>query len=117
MEPPLLEIMKASGLTLLEDWDGAMIADASKPKLRAVYQRANLSIEIFGFEQSGPLCFVLLEVRGRDNPLPELRKICQTKNWSLAEMCEDGEFLGLSVADERWKNWQRYLNFAIDDVS
>lgn len=83
MEPPLLEIMKASGLTLLEDWDGAMIADASKPKLRAVYQRANLSIEIFGFEQSGPLCFVLLEVRGRDNPLPELRKICQTKTGRL----------------------------------
>jgi hypothetical protein len=101
VEPPLIEMMKAA---------------ASIPKLQAVYYRANLSIEMFGFEQNGPLRFVLMDVRGSDNPIPILRKLCEPRGWSFAEMSKDGEFLDLSGNDKRWDNWQHYLNYAIDQV-
>jgi hypothetical protein len=116
VEPPLIEMMKATGSNLWEDWDEEMKAAASIPKLQAVYYRENLSIEMFGFEQNGPLRFVLMDVRGSDNPIPILRKLCEPRGWSFAEMSKDGEFLDLSGNDTRWDNWQHYLNYAIDQV-
>jgi hypothetical protein len=115
-DPPLIEMMKAAGNTSWETWDQQMIADASKPKLKSVYRHGNVTFEMFGFEQDGPLCYVLLDVRGCDNPLPLLRALCAPKGWSIAEMGKDGEFLDLDGphAEKCWNNWQRFLDSAIE---
>jgi hypothetical protein len=116
-DPPLIEMMKAAGSNLWETWDERTIASASRPKLRALYQEDELSLEMFGFEQDAPLHFVLLDVRGRKNPIPILRALCEPKGWSLAEMGKDGEFLDLSGnADRKWDDWQRFLKSAIDQT-
>ena len=116
VEPSLIEMMKANGSGLWKNWDERMIADASKPKLKATLIRDDMSFEMFGFEQDGPLRFFLLDVRGRENPLPLLRALCETKGWSIAEMGKDGEYLDLtgSSAQDRWDGWQRYLSAAIN---
>lgn len=115
-EPPLIDLMKASGSTSWKSWDKETIAAASKPKLRAVYGHGNLFFEMFGFEQDGPLRFVLLDIRGQENPLPLLRKLCEPKGWSLAEMGKDGEFLDFtgSSAEDKWNSWQLFLQQAIN---
>jgi hypothetical protein len=115
-DPPLIEMMKANGSDLWKHWDEAMIAHASLPKLRALFQDGELSLELFGFEQDGPLRFVLLDVRGGKNPMPILRALCEPRGWSLAEMGKDGEFLDFASADKKWDDWQRYLNYAINQV-
>lgn len=116
-EPPLLEMMKASGSELWKDWDQQMIAFASMPKWRAIYQDGGLSFDMFGFEHDGPVKHFLIDVRGSENPIPALQVLCDTTGWSVAEMGKDGEFLDLDgAAGERWNQWRDYLNRAIQQT-
>ena len=66
-------------------------------------------------ESSSPLRFVLLDVRGRGNPIPVLKALCKPKGWCIAEMGEDGEYLNFATAEKKWDEWQRYLSAAIED--
>lgn len=114
VEPPLLEVMKASGSDTWKHWDESMIESASQPKLKAFYEAENLYIEIFGFDQIGLLRYLLMEVRGEGDPLPVLPSLCQPAGWSVADMCKDATFLDLdSTSNPRWGKWRRFLSFAI----
>jgi hypothetical protein len=114
-EPPLIELMKATGSTSWLTWDPDWIANASKPRLKAIYQEGDLWFEMFGFEQEGPLRSLLLDVRGNQNPLPLLRRLVEPTGWSIAEMGKDGEFLDFREAtQERWNGWSRFLSDALN---
>jgi len=116
-EPPLIDMMKASGSKLWEDWDAEMIAHASQPTLTAVYRSGGVILEIYGFKENDPVGSILVDVRGDGNPIPALKAICEPKGWTIVEMGEDGEFLDLSgPATARWNAWQQYLNAAIEHV-
>jgi hypothetical protein len=116
-EPPLIEILKANGDTSWTNWDPQMIAEASKRKLKAVYEHGETTLEMFGFEQVEPLRFFLLDVRGHDDPIPLLRLLCEPKGWSVAEMGKDGEFLDFTAsAETRWNGWLAFLNHALDQT-
>jgi hypothetical protein len=114
VEPPLLEMMKASGNDLWKHWSEEMVAYASESKLRGLYQGAGFTVELFGFEQHTPLRFLLLDVRGRGNPIPVLKALCEPKGWCIAEMGKDGEYLNFATAEKKWDKWQRYLSAAIE---
>lgn len=114
-EPPLLEILKASGSDLWKDWDEELLTSASRPKLKAYYESENLSIEFYGFDQPGELQYLLLDVRGEGNPLPLLKKICQPLCWSIADFRRDAEFINLDQTDSpRWRNWLGFLKRATE---
>jgi hypothetical protein len=114
-EPPLIELLKTNGDTSWKSWDPEMIADASKTKLKAVYDHGETTLEMFGFEQVEPLTFFLLDVRGRNDPIQLLRMLCEPKGWLVAEMGMDGEFLDLIASGEkRWNGWLAFLNHALD---
>lgn len=114
-EPPLIEIMKRTGSDSWKEWDPEMIASASHPKLKAYYDNGGLSLEMYGFEQDGPLRYLLVEVRGDANPIPTLRALCVPNGWSAHEMCRNAEFLDLAGDTHgRWSAWERFRNFAID---
>ena len=113
-EPPLIEIMKQTGSDSWKEWDPEMIASASRSKLKGYYENGGLFLEMYGFEQDGPLRYLLMEVRGDANPIPTLRTLCNPNGWSAHEMCRDAQFLDLDGdRHDRWSVWERFRNFAI----
>jgi hypothetical protein len=114
VEPPLIEVLKASGSDSWKHWDESTIESASQPTLKACYELEDLYIEIFGFKQASPLRYLLMEVRGEGDPLPVLRALCKPTGWSVADMCKDAVFLDLdSTTNPRWEKWRRFLGFAM----
>ena len=68
---------------------------------------------MFNFEQLGGLKYICAEVRGRGNPLPQLRSLCDRTGWSIVEAGQDGEFLDFDGnALERW-GWLDFLDRAV----
>jgi hypothetical protein len=56
-EPSLIEVMKLTGNKSWEKWDAKMIEASSYPTLKGLYERGDLTFEMFGFEQPEPLSY------------------------------------------------------------
>jgi hypothetical protein len=110
-EPPMTEMIQRFPdhpfRELLASWPEEMRARASRPKLRAIYDQGDLSMELYGFDED-PLKFLCIEVRGNDDPLPLLRRLCVPNGWSVVDDA-DGSFLDLST--DRAGGWERFRNW------
>ena len=113
-EPSPIEVMKHGGSDSWKDWDDEMIASASQRKLKGYFLRDDLSLEIYGFEQEGPLRYVLVEVRGEGDAISTLRALCCPVGWSAHDMSRDAAFIDLTGSgNTRWSFWKRFRDFAI----
>ena len=86
-----------------------------KPKLGAVYDRDDVYLTLYGFEQE-PMKYVCGEVRGRGNPVPLLARMCAGRGWSVVSGT-DGSFVDLSAATApQWDGFQAYRDRAVSGM-
>jgi hypothetical protein len=87
----------------------------ARPQLRALYEDAEFSLELYGFEQE-PIASLHADLRGDGNPLLLLARICAGRRWSVVNGA-DGSFVDLEAArPEQWDAFREWRDRAVGGI-
>jgi len=102
LRPPPLPPSQA-----LEAMSAAVREAFLRPRLEAVYEADDFSLEFFCGDEA-EIGFLQADVRGSGNPLPLLRRLCGARGWAVISAADRST---VDLSAEVPAQWQRFCDW------